>query len=110
MTNEEVIKALKEVLKEDRETYQDFFINQGYADDGEIKRGLLALDKVIEDLEKQIPKKPTFGGKGFDGNGNITYDTWICPCCGEEYEVDCYYNDYKYCPWCGQMIDWRYFK
>lgn len=30
MTNEEAIKALKDVLKEDRETYQDFFINQGY--------------------------------------------------------------------------------
>lgn len=64
----------------------------------------------LESLEKQVPKKPTFEGKGFDENGNITYDTWICPCCGEEYEVDCYCNDYKYCPWCGQMIDWRDFK
>lgn len=58
----------------------------------------------LEALEKQIPKKPTFEGDGFDGNGNITYDTWICPCCEEEYEVD--YDDHKYCPWCGQMIDW----
>lgn len=103
MTNEEAIQT----LKEDRETYQDF-INQGYADNEEIKRGLLALDMAIEVLEKQIPKKPTFEGDGFDGNGNITYDTWICPCCGEEYEVD--YDDHKYCPWCGQMIDWRDFK
>ena len=31
-------------------------------------------------------------------------------CCGEEYEVDYYCDDYKYCPWCGQMIDWRDFK
>lgn len=67
-----------------------------------------AREKAIEALEKQIPKKPTFEGDGFDENGNIIYDTWICPCCEEEYEVD--YDDYKYCPWCGQMIDWRDFK
>lgn len=51
-TVEEAIK----ILKEDRETYQDF-INQGYADNEEIKRGLLALDMAIEALEKRIPKK-----------------------------------------------------
>lgn len=67
-----------------------------------------AREKAIEALEKQIPKKPTFEGDGFDENGNIIYDTWICPCCEEEYEVD--YDDHKYCPWCGQMIDWRDFK
>ena len=67
-----------------------------------------AREKAIEALEKQIPKKPTFEGDGIDENGNIIYDTWICPCCEEEYEVD--YDDHKYCPWCGQMIDWRDFK
>ena len=46
-------------------------------------------------------------GDGFDGNGNIIYDIWICPCCGEKYEVD--YDDYGYRPRCGQMIDWRDF-
>lgn len=34
----------------------------------------------------------------------IVYDTWICPCCGHHYEVD--YDDYEYCPKCGQKIDW----
>lgn len=40
----------------------------------------------------------------FKRKGEIVYDTWICPCCGKDYEVD--YDDYKYCPNCGQAIDW----
>lgn len=102
MTNEEAIKE----LKEDRALYESDIVEAGDGTpDGQL---LLALDMAIEALEKQIPKKPTFEGDGFDENGNIIYDTWICPCCEEEYEVD--YDDHKYCPWCGQMIDWRDFK
>lgn len=55
-------------------------------------------------LEKQIPKKPTLEGDGYDDNGELIYDTWICPCCEEHYEVD--YEDYGYCPKCGQALDW----
>ena len=63
-----------------------------------------AEDLAIKALEKQIPKKPDFEGDGYDDNGNIIYDTWICPCCKERYEV--YYDNYKYCPVCGQALDW----
>lgn len=55
-------------------------------------------------LEKQIPKKPTFEGDGYDDSGNIIYDTWICPCCEDRYEVD--YERHNHCPTCGQTIDW----
>ena len=61
-----------------------------------------ALDVAIEALEKQIPKKPDFEGDGY-WNGELVYDTWICPCCEEHYEVD--YEDYDHCPKCGQAID-----
>lgn len=60
-----------------------------------------ALDMAIEALEKQIPKKPTYEGEGIC-DGEIVYDTWICPCCERKYEVD--YDDYDYCPNCGQLI------
>ena len=60
---------------------------------------------VIIALNKQIPKKPDYEGDGYDNNGNMIYDTWVCPKCGEEYEVD--YDDYKYCPNCGQRLDWE---
>ena len=65
---------------------------------------LLAWDIVIEALEKQIPKTPNYEGDGYI-NGELIYDTWICPCCGRYYELDCN-DDYVYCPQCGQRIDW----
>ena len=59
---------------------------------------------VIQALEKQIPKKPTYEGDGYAPDGTFVWDEWICPCCGSRYEVD--YDDYDYCPNCGQKIDW----
>lgn len=53
--------------------------------------------------EKQIPKKPTYEGDGYAPDGTLVYDTWICPCCDKRYEVG--YDDYDYCPNCGQKLD-----
>ncbi len=61
-------------------------------------------DIMAMTLEKQIPKKPTYEGDGYAPDGTFIYDTWICPCCDKRYEVD--YDDYDYCPNCGQKIDW----
>ena len=52
--------------------------------------------------EKSVAKKPAFEGDGCY-NGEIVLDTWICPNCEKDYEVD--YDDYDYCPNCGQHID-----
>ena len=54
--------------------------------------------------EKDTAKKPDYEGDGYDNEGNIIYDTWICPCCRTSYEVD--YDRYLYCPKCGQKIEW----
>lgn len=54
-------------------------------------------------IEKAIPEKPAIEGDGY-ADGQIVYDTWICPCCGERYETEI--DSYKYCPGCGQRIDW----
>jgi len=62
-----------------------------------------ACDVAIAALEKQVPKTPDFQGDGY-ADGELVIDTWICPNCGQYYEVD--YDDYKYCPNCGQAIDW----
>ena len=59
------------------------------------------LKIAIEALEKQVPKEPNYEGDGYS-DGELVYDTWICPNCGKYYEVD--YDDYKYCPECGQAI------
>lgn len=57
---------------------------------------------AIEALEKRIPQKPMLEGDGY-WNGKPVYDTWICPSCGESYEVE--FEKYDYCPKCGQAID-----
>lgn len=60
-----------------------------------------ALDMAVSALEKQIPKTPNYEGDGYS-DGKLVYDTWICPNCGEHYEI--WYEDYDYCPNCGQHI------
>ena len=60
---------------------------------------------AIEALEKQLPKKPTYEGDGYASDGTFIWDEWLCAHCGSRYEVD--YDDYGYCPNCGQRIDWE---
>ena len=52
--------------------------------------------------EKSVAKKPDYEGDGC-WDGHVVIDTWICPSCEKHYEVD--YDDYDYCPNCGQRID-----
>ena len=60
---------------------------------------ILAKEKAIEALEKQIPKKVLT-------DKNI----YLCPNCGESAETDCGDDmlDYRlnYCDNCGQKLDW----
>ena len=65
---------------------------------------MTAIGIAIQALEKQIPKKQTYEGDGYAPDGTFVWDEWLCPCCGKRYEVD--YDDYDYCPNCGQKIDW----
>lgn len=67
-------------------------------------RQIGTVDECREAMEKQTSKVPDYEGDGYS-NGQLVYDTWVCPCCGHHYEVD--YDDYEYCPKCGQHIDWR---
>lgn len=69
------------------------------------KVGIQVNKEELQNLiDKATPKKPILEGDGYDDKGNINYDTWYCPNCGAEYEID--YHDYKYCPECGQAILW----
>jgi hypothetical protein len=65
-------------------------------------RTIGTVEECREAAEKQKAKKPDYEGDGYS-DGQLVYDTWICPCCGQHYEVD--YDDYYYCPECGQHID-----
>ena len=63
-----------------------------------------SLEMAIEALEKQMPKKPTYDGDGYAPDGSFVWDEWLCPNCNSRYEVD--YDEYDYCPNCGQALDW----
>lgn len=70
----------------------------------ECVRKNFTFKSFLESREKQTPKKPDLEGDGYGDDGVLIYDTWICPCCGKRYEID--YEEYDYCPNCGQAIDW----
>lgn len=65
-------------------------------------RALGTVEELKEAREKQTPKIPNIEGDGY-ADGHLVYDTWICPRCETYYEID--YDDYDYCPKCGQAID-----
>lgn len=97
------IKALEIIKKlSDRKMTTEVLENYMQFEDECVKKGF-AFKSVIEAREKQIPKKPTYEGDGYAPGGTLVYDTWICPCCDKRYEVD--YDDYDYCPNCGQKLD-----
>lgn len=56
---------------------------------------------------KAKPQPPDIWGDGYDKEGNIIYDMYNCPGCGQSYEID---DKYKYCPECGQALNWRGFE
>ncbi len=66
-------------------------------------RAIGTVEECRAAVEKQMPKKPDYEGDGY-ADGELVYDTWICHCCGKHYEID--YDDYDYCPNCGQKLDW----
>lgn len=69
---------------------------------------IMSAEEVIkqtEAMEKQVPQEPTFEGDGYAPDGTFVWDEWLCPRCRTRYEVD--YDDYNYCPNCGQRIKWE---
>ena len=91
MTNKETMEKLKYSIEP----------NQGFIELRKQIEG--AIKMAIEALEKQIPEIPDYEGDGY-ADGELVYDTWICPRCGRHYEID--YDHYVYCPECGQLISW----
>lgn len=97
------ISALETIKKlSDRKMTTEVLENYMQFEDECVKKGF-TFKSVIEAREKQIAKKPTYEGDGYTPDGTLVYDTWICPCCDKRYEVD--YDDYDYCPSCGQKLD-----
>ena len=113
MTENEAIKELEtsiDLAKMCTQNYERKNEIQGYEmaikslEEVQQYRQIGTVEECREAVEKQTSKKPDYEGDGYS-DGQLVYDTWICPCCGQHYEVDC--DRYDYCPNCGQRIDWR---
>lgn len=69
-----------------------------------------ALSMIENAVEKQIPKKPTTEtvNRGLSVSGEYDIDfNYLCPNCNTvvgDYETDDAF--YKFCPDCGQVLDW----
>ena len=93
MTYKEALNTLRDFLDCIAPTRERVKTTLGY-------RRFEALNKAIEAIEKQIPKKPTrTRGK---------YGHTECACCGWVVETFCGdLEQYPFCPNCGQAIDWE---
>ena len=69
---------------------------------------LRARLKEYEDTtERHTPKRPEFWGDGYDENGELIYDNAKCPNCGnDDFEEGINNWGCKFCPDCGQALDW----
>ena len=63
------------------------------------------LEMSKQALEKQIPKKPNLQGDGY-ADGELVYDYAECPVCGCDFEEESNCWGCKFCPDCGQALDW----
>ena len=63
-----------------------------------------AIERLGELVEKETTKPLDYEGDGYV-DGELNYDTAICRSCGRKFEVD-YDEHSKYCPNCGQKLDW----
>ena len=68
-------------------------------------RAVGTVEECREAMEKQEARKPELWGVGCDGEGKVIRNMYDCPNCGESYEVE--YEEYGYCPNCGQRILWE---
>lgn len=61
--------------------------------------------ELIESIvKKEIPEKPKLIMRDGYDDDEAVYDEWVCPCCGEHYQV--LFDKHDYCPTCGQKLDW----
>ena len=115
MTEQEAIKEIKEwgkiLMSAGKEctavTAEAQYMAIQALEDIQKYRTIGTVEECRTAMEMQIPKKPMYevdDYDAYDDSGSLIYDTWICPQCESRYEVD--YDDYDFCPNCGQAIDW----
>ena len=65
----------------------------------------VACKEAIKAVEKTEPRPVIYESDG-DADGAPVYDVATCPACGYEFEEGCAPWGARYCPHCGQALDW----
>lgn len=86
---------------QDQKDCDDCPIQEAFARLRQYEQTGLTPPEIMELKERNTPKEAIYEGDGYS-EGEMVYDVWICPNCGVKYEVN--YEDYDFCPDCGQMI------
>lgn len=86
MTNEEAIEIITNAIQTDKMTFEQ-------------DRALALAQKS---LDRQIPKKVEL----YKHNGDFKWENYPCPCCGEMLGLEVNKRYVKFCPNCGQALDW----
>ena len=81
-----------------KENLKEWFDNDGI---GEID----AVDFILalNALDKQIPKRVEL----YKHNGDFKQENYPCPCCGEMLGLEVNKRYVKFCPNCGQALQWE---
>lgn len=58
------------------------------------------LEVAIEALKKQIPKKPIT-------EPDDSFYSKTCPVCFDDFTMRSRQDEMRFCPYCGQAIDWE---
>lgn len=61
-----------------------------------------SLDIAISAIQKQTPKRVEL----YKHNGDFKWENYPCPCCGEMLGLKVNKRYVKFCPNCGQALDW----
>jgi len=103
MTESEFMEEKQKILKSMPDT---ICLTRGEAkcilEELEQYKAVCTVEECRQAVDKQKTQAPHIWGDGYS-HGKPVYDMYDCPNCGTSYEID--YDDYKYCPECGQRLD-----
>lgn len=102
MNEKEAIKFIE--FNKDKDCALLSMMPQNVQRKSDLVNKIKAYEIAIAALKKQVPEKPHYDGDSYAPDGTFVWDEWLCPNCNSRYEVD--YDNYAYCPNCGQKLDW----
>lgn len=69
------------------------------------KEFIVCTDTIQELVDKEKPLEIDHTSDGYPDGYYLLYDIAFCPNCDRAFEVT-YNEHYKYCPSCGQRLNW----